>query len=86
LDLVFNQAQHRAEVSLTFSMREAFILHVSAYNTASPSLTHTTSLHTDPYFEGNESFQRYEDEEACFIKAKERAENTLHIVKTAFVG
>jgi molecular chaperone DnaK (HSP70) len=67
LDLAFTQAQHRAEVSLTFSMSEAFILHVSAYNTASPSLTHTTSLHTDPYFETNESFQRYEDEEASLI-------------------
>src|SRR3954454_7444586 len=66
-------------------MRESFILHVSAYNTASPSLTHTTSLHTDPYFERNESFQGYEDEEVGFIKAKERAENTLRIVKTAFV-
>jgi len=57
LDLLFTQAQHPAEVSLTFSMRESFILHVSAYNTASPSLTQTTSLHTDPYFERNESFQ-----------------------------
>jgi hypothetical protein len=85
LDLVFTQEQHRAKVSLTFSMREAFILHVSAYNTASPLLIYTTSLHTDPYFERNESFQRYEDEEACFIRAKEHAENTLYIVKTAFM-
>jgi hypothetical protein len=49
-------------------------------------LTHTTSLHTDPYFERNGSIQRYdEDEEVCFIKAKEHAENTLQIVKTALV-
>jgi hypothetical protein len=86
LDLVFTQAQHRTEVSLTFSMRDAFILHVSAYNTASPSLTHTISLHTDPYFETNESFQRYKDEEVSFIEVKEHAEDTLHTVIASFVG
>jgi molecular chaperone DnaK (HSP70) len=86
LHLIFTQAQHLAEVSLTFSIREAFTLHVSAYNTASPLLTYTTSLHTDLYFERNGSIQRHdEDEEVCFIKAKEHAENTLQIVKTALI-
>jgi hypothetical protein len=45
LDLMFTQAQHRTEVSFTFSIRDASILHVSAYNTASPSLTHTIEMH-----------------------------------------
>jgi hypothetical protein len=66
-------------------MKDAFILYISAYNTASPLLIYTTSLHTDPYFKRNKSFQRYENKEVCFIKAKEYTKNTLHIIKLAFV-
>lgn len=86
LDLIFTQAQHRTKVSLIFFMRDAFILHVSAYNTASPSLTYTISLYTDPYFKINESFQRYEDEEVSFIKVKKHTEDTLHTIIASFIG
>ena len=78
LNLVFIQTQYLAEVSLIFFIREVFTLYVSAYNTASLSLTHMTSLHTDLYFERNGSIQRYnEDEEVYFINAKEHAENMV---------
>jgi hypothetical protein len=85
LDVTFTQSQCPPEVSLTFSMRTASILYVSAYNPASPSLRQTTSFHIDPYFEKNEVVLCDEDEEVHFIKAKENAENTLQITKAALV-
>jgi molecular chaperone DnaK len=80
LDLAFAQPQQPTEISLTFSLK-ASTLHVSAYNIASPLLTQTISLHIIPYFEKNRICD--EDEEVCFIKAKEHAENTLQILRTS---
>jgi hypothetical protein len=56
LDFIFTQAQHRAEVSFTFFIKNAFILYISAYNTASPLLMYTIFLYTDLYFKRNKSF------------------------------
>lgn len=85
LDVTFTQSQCPPEVSLTFSMRTASILYVSAYNPASPSLRQTTSFHIDPYFEKNEVVLCDEDEEVHFIKVKENTKNILQITKAALV-
>jgi hypothetical protein len=77
LDVAFTQLQCPPEASLTFSIRTAFILYVSAYNPASPLLKQTTLFYTDPYFEKNGVILCDEDEKVRFIKVKENAENAL---------
>ena len=86
LDLVFARTQTPLEVSLTFSMNDATTLHISAYDTTSPTSTQTTSLLVDAHIGRDKLVERCDEgEELRFIEAKEQADITLRIIKEVFL-